>query len=68
MAKQRFGPSNDESDAGRDEQHVYSERKLPVGKPLEDAQSQPRAERSSGKKASVFQSNCIAVEDGGRIR
>src|SRR5262249_18514489 len=46
MAKPQFGPSNDESAAGRDEQQVYSELKLPIGKPLEDAQSEPRAEQS----------------------
>src|SRR5262249_30804120 len=42
------GLSNDGSDAGRDEPQVYSELKLPIGKPLEDAQSQPRAEQSGG--------------------
>jgi hypothetical protein len=51
MAKPRFGSSNDESDAGRDEHQVYSELKLPIGKPLEDAQSQPRAEQSSGNES-----------------
>jgi len=33
MAKPQFGSSNDEPDPGRDEQEVYSELKLPVGKP-----------------------------------
>jgi hypothetical protein len=51
MAKPRFGSSKDESDAGRDDQQVYSEQKLPIGKPLEDAQSQPRAEQSSGNES-----------------
>jgi len=51
MAKPRFGSSNDESDAERDERQVYSELKLPIGKPLEDAQSQPRAEQSSGNES-----------------
>jgi len=51
MAKPQFGSSNNESDAGREEQQVYSELKLPIGKPLEDAQSQPRAEQSSGNES-----------------
>jgi len=51
MAKPQFGPSNHESDAGRDEQPVYSELKLPIGKPLEDAQSEPRAEQSGGNES-----------------
>jgi hypothetical protein len=51
MAKPRFGSSKDEPDAGPDEQQVYSEQKLPIGKPLEDTQSQARAEQSSGNES-----------------
>jgi hypothetical protein len=51
MAKPRFGPSGDEPDPGRDEQQVYSELKLPIGKPLEDVHSQPRAEQSGGNES-----------------
>jgi hypothetical protein len=51
MARPQFGPSNDESAAGRDEQQVYSALKLPIGKPLEDAQSEPRAEQSGGNES-----------------
>src|SRR5262245_1484974 len=42
--------SNDGPDAGSDEPQVCSELKLPIGQPLEDAQSQPHAEQSGGNE------------------
>jgi hypothetical protein len=60
--------SKNETYSGQDEQHVDGDVKLPVGKSLEDAQSEPPAEQSGWKNVSVFQSSCVTVEDDGRMR
>src|SRR6266436_2815551 len=39
--------SEDETDAGQDEQRVDDELELSIREPLEDAQSEPRAEQGS---------------------